>query len=391
MSDPAAASDPRRPPMNAWRRRFIARVLVATLGVQLPSMLTVAWWLRDSLGRVPALAAGVALHLALSLIAVRRLVFFRDAVRTPWWLAWLVETPYSSFVAGSFFAFGPSVIVLAWAFARGVPAMHLVAQIHLVCWALGALGGTVGRLVPVVRRRDVRVEGLPRAFDGFRIAQLSDVHCGPYLPRAVYRYWTSRASSLGADLVVLTGDLITSGEGYLDDVRDMAAGLRAPEGVAACMGNHDYFGTETGVIDALGAAGVRLLRNEGFALSRDGAPLWIAGIDDRWTRRDDLTAALAGRPDEACVVLLAHDPASFPEAAAAGVALTLSGHTHGGQFGVPGPIEGLNLARALTRYSAGMFREGRSALYVNRGIGTTGAPVRVGMWPEITLLTLRAA
>jgi predicted MPP superfamily phosphohydrolase len=133
--------------------------------------------------------------------------------------------------------------------------------------------------------------------------------------------------------------------------------------------------------------GARLLRNEGLAITRDGATLWVAGVDDRWTKRDDLAAALRDRPHGAPVLLLAHDPASFPEAVAAGVALTLSGHTHGGQIGV----RNANLARVAFARSAGLFREGDSALYINRGIGTTGPPVRVGMWPEISLITLRAA
>jgi hypothetical protein len=244
----------------------------------------------------------------------------------------------------------------------------------------------VGRARAVVERREITLPGLPAALDGLRVAQLSDVHCGPYVPRWMYRAWASRASSLGADVIALTGDLITSGEGYLDDVRDLVSRLAAPHGVVACMGNHDYFGTESGVVDALRAGGARLLRNEGHALTRDGAALWVAGVDDRWTKRDDLAAALRDRPRGAPVLLLAHDPGSFPEAVAAGVALTLSGHTHGGQIGV----RNANLARLAFARAAGLFREGDSALYVNRGIGTTGPPVRVGMWPEIALLTLRA-
>ena len=380
-----------RPPLNAWRRRFIARVLSLTLLMQWGSMATVAWGLRGALGPVAAGLAAFALHALLSLIFVRRLLYWSDDERAPAWRTWLVETPYTAFATGPFLMCVPSLGVAVVATVLGFAAIPVIAAMHVVGWALGLWGSTFGRLRAVVQRRDVHVVGLPPEFDGLRVAQLSDVHCGPYLPRGVYRRWAAQASGLGADVIALTGDLITAGEGYLDDVRDLVAHLRAPQGVVACMGNHDYFGTEEGVARAVREGGARLLRNEGFALTRGGAALWVAGIDDRWTRRDDVDAALRGRPDGAPVLLLAHDPASFPEAAAKGVALTLSGHTHGGQIGLPGPFERANLARAITRFSAGLFREGDAALYVNRGIGTTGPPVRVGMWPEIALLTLRRA
>ncbi len=376
-----------RPPLiNAWRVRFIARVVGVSLLVQTPSMALFAAWGRGIAGSASAPLSALA-HLALSLIFVRRLVFHRDDHRAPWWLPWLIETPYTAFSTGAFLAFVPSLCAFAGSLWTGGSVIPWVAGFHGVGWALGAWGSTVGRAVPVVIRREARVQGLPRSMDGLRIAQLSDAHFGPYVPRWMYARWAARASSLGAEVIALTGDLITSGEGYLDDVRDFVGRLHAPHGVVACMGNHDYFGTETGVVDAVRAGGVKLLRNEGWALRRGDDALWFAGIDDRWTKRDDLAAALRERPEGACVVLLAHDPASFPEAVSAGVALMLSGHTHGGQIG----LRRANLARIITRHNAGLFREGRSALYVNRGIGTTGPPVRVGMWPEITLLTLRAA
>lgn len=378
------------PPMNAWRRRFIARVLGATLLVQSGSIATFTWWLHRALGGW-SFAASLALHVLGSMIFVHRLVYWRDDTRAPWWRTWLIETPYAAFGTGAFLACAPSALIALGAWGIGAPAMPAVAALHLVAWALGAWGSTAGRILPVVKRREVRVRGLPRALDGLRVAQLSDVHCGPYVPGWMYRLWAARASRLGADVIALTGDLITAGEGYLDDVRDLVAHLRAPHGVVACMGNHDYFGTTEGVAEAVVAGGARLLRNESFALTRGGDALWVAGIDDRWTKRDDMAAALRGVPEGAAVLLLAHDPASFPEAVRRGVALTLSGHTHGGQIGVPGLFERVNLARIITRYTAGIFYEADSALYVNRGIGTTGPPVRVGMWPEVALLTLRAS
>jgi predicted MPP superfamily phosphohydrolase len=117
----------------------------------------------------------------------------------------------------------------------------------------------------------------------------------------------------------------------------------------------------------------------------------VAGVDDTWTRRQDFDLALADRPAGMPTLLLAHDPALFPEAAARGVSLTLSGHTHGGQLGLPFFARKINLARLMTRFTTGFYRLGDASLYVNRGLGTTGPPVRVGVRPEIGLLTLRRA
>ena len=133
-----------------------------------------------------------------------------------------------------------------------------------------------------------------------------------------------------------------------------------------------------------------MLRNEGVVVERGGAQLYVAGVDDTWTARHDVARALASRPAGAPAVLLAHDPNLFPDAVARDVELTLSGHTHGGQLAVPG-LSGLSLARFITRFTAGMYRRGRSWLYVNRGAGTTGPPIRLGAPAELAVLTLRTA
>lgn len=374
------------PPINAWRRRLIARVLTGALFAQLPSIAILAWSLRAGGGWRWGLS--LAVHLPLLSIFLRRLVFYGDARRTPWWIAWLIECGYTGLVTGSLVAWGPVVIAASIALATGHDPMPIAARVLCVGFALGLWGSTLGRAIPFVSRRTIPVVGLDPAFEGLRVVHISDVHCGPYVSRWMIRLWARRASQLGGELIALTGDYINSGEGYLDDVRRFVAALEAPSGVVACLGNHDYYGTTHGVVEALRDGGARLLRNEGFALTRGDAALWIAGIDDRWTQRDDLRKALEGRPDRAPTLLLAHDPASFPEASEAGVALTLSGHTHGGQLGLSGPLERINFARFSTRYSAGIFRHARSTLFVSRGIGTTAMPVRIGMWPELALLTL---
>jgi predicted MPP superfamily phosphohydrolase len=282
----------------------------------------------------------------------------------------------------------------------------LLAPIAFVAWAVlplstrtvlaGGLGlAVVGAAMGLtqrtrVRRHVVHVEGLPAAFEGYRVAQISDLHCGPFASGERVAGWVSTVNGLGADLVAVTGDLIASGGAFVPVVAEALGRLRARDGVFACMGNHDYFTDGEALVHALERAGVTVLRNRGVDIHRSGgAALHLAGVDDTWTGRADVGRALGGRPERGPVVLLAHDPALFPEAAERRVDLTLSGHTHGGQLGLPLFARKLNLARVMTRFTSGFYRLGRSTLYVNRGLGTTGPPVRVGVPPEIVVFTLK--
>jgi predicted MPP superfamily phosphohydrolase len=261
-------------------------------------------------------------------------------------------------------------------------------QALAVAGALSVVAGSAAlRRHPRIVNHAIAIADLPRELEGYRIAQLSDLHCGPFTPAARIRRWVERANALAPDLMVVTGDLITSGSEYVARVAEELGGLRAPDGVLGCMGNHDYFTDGEELVRALERQGVKVLRNRGLTIARGAGRLYIAGVDDTWTRRQDMPAALRGRPAGAPVILLAHDPDLFPEAASHGVDLTLSGHTHGGQIAIPGAAR-LNLARIMTRFTAGLFHEGRSILYVSRGLGTTGPPVRLGARPEIAVFEL---
>jgi uncharacterized protein len=269
----------------------------------------------------------------------------------------------------------------------GAPRLALV-----IALGMGLAAGVAAIVrTPRVTRVELTFADLPPAFDGYRIAQLSDVHCGAFAPEPRVRDWVRRVNALDADLIAITGDLIASGTDYVPSVASALAELQAPDGVVACMGNHDYFGTGEMLADALRAQGLRLLRNERTSVRRRGQKIDVAGIDDTWTRRDDIDRALDGRDDQGFLVLLAHDPDLFPAAAARGVQLTLSGHTHGGQLAVPFAAKRLNLARLAHAYTSGLYRERRSMLFVNRGAGTSGPPVRIGTRAEIALLTLHRA
>ena len=257
--------------------------------------------------------------------------------------------------------------------------------------AASALFGVASiRRTPRVRRVALDYPSLPPALDGVTIAQISDLHCGPFAPEERIADWVRRTNALDADVVAVTGDLIARGDEHIDAVARALGGLRARRGVFVILGNHDHFGAGDRLVRALEGEGLTVLRNAARAA---GDGLVVAGVDDTWTRRDDVARALsaAERLGAEFTLLLAHDPDLFPKAAARGADLTLSGHTHAGQLAMPFFVARWNLARVVGRYTYGLYRQGAAALYVNPGLGWTGPPVRIGARAEITHLTLRRA
>jgi predicted MPP superfamily phosphohydrolase len=281
-----------------------------------------------------------------------------------------------------------------------LPLGLLVGRLAGLPWRTSLLAGAALSLAAGVRavwkgprvvRLTLEIPGLPAAFENYQVVHLSDVHCGPWTPPLRVRRWVARINAMSPDLVAVTGDLITTGSEYVPAVSQALGGLRARDGVFACMGNHDYFTDGEAFARSLEDAGLEVLRNRGQSIERDGEHLYVAGADDTWTRRADIPATLHARPPRTPTLLLAHDPMLFPQAAAAGVELMLSGHTHGGQFAVPVFHRRLNLARFSSLFTVGLYRAGGSILHVSRGAGTTGPPIRLGAPAEISVLTLRAA
>ena len=238
---------------------------------------------------------------------------------------------------------------------------------------------------------EVTLPKLPRALDGFTIVQLSDLHVGLTIDRAFVQKVVDRANALEPDLVALTGDLV---DGKVPDLRDDFAplgSLRAKHGVVSVTGNHEYYAGADAWITEQRRLGFRVLRNERIAIGNGAASFDLAGVDDQNAfgsgHGEDLGAALAGRDPSRALVLLAHQPRQVRRALKHGVDLQLSGHTHGGQIWPWHYLVKLQQGGLL----AGLYRLGDTQLYVTRGCGYWGPPVRLLAALEITRITLRAA
>lgn len=280
--------------------------------------------------------------------------------------------------------------LLGPASVTGTVALGVVGV--LLAWGYGP-----GQRHVNVLELDVPIEGLPAAFDGFRIAQLSDIHLGGYMTEDLLASHVERTNSLGADLICVTGD-ITDGLDHAPVTFPVLAGLTAPEGVLAILGNHDFYtGADEVTATLRRLTSFRVLRDECVVLERDGQRLHVLGVDDAgldWTRgvREHyaLPPLAEQLPRGEASVLLSHRPDLFEQAAGFGIGLVLAGHTHGGQLALPWPsARPSSLARFISDFPRGTYRIGNSTLHVNLGLGVTGQPVRVFSPREITLITLR--
>jgi len=238
---------------------------------------------------------------------------------------------------------------------------------------------------------EIALPKLPRELDGFTIVQLSDLHVGLTIDREFVQRVVDRTNALSPDLVALTGDLV---DGNVEDLRGEAAPLgqlRARHGVFAVTGNHEYYSGADPWIAELTRLGARYLRNERVSIGQGAASFDLAGVDDYTARGDghgeDLAAATGGRDPSRALVLLAHQPRQVRRAARHGVDLQLSGHTHGGQIWPWHYIVKIQQGGLL----AGRYEHEGTQLYVTRGCGYWGPPVRLLAPLEITRVILRSA
>jgi len=241
-----------------------------------------------------------------------------------------------------------------------------------------------------VRHRTLRLPGWPAELAGLRIALVSDLHAGgPHVGPAEVARVAAAVQREAPDLVALLGDFVDpevlgGGEVAPEAVAAPLGALRAPLGVLAVLGNHDWKTDGPRVAITLTAAGIRVLEDEALEL-RPG--LWVAGLADATTRRPRPHAALAEVPDDATLVVLTHDPDLFPQIRGR-AALTVAGHTHGAQVDLPGLAPRVIPSRFGARFKAGHIVEHGRHLFVTRGVGTSRWPVRLNAPPEVDVLRL---
>ncbi|MEJ7618908.1 MAG: metallophosphoesterase [Pyrinomonadaceae bacterium] len=238
-----------------------------------------------------------------------------------------------------------------------------------------------------VERHQVELRRLPRALNGLRVVQLTDIHHSPFTGREQIERAVEMANSLEPDIVALTGDYISHEREYAAPCAEMMGRLRARFGVYAVLGNHDHWTDAQLVTDLFRAEGIRVLINEGLHFEQAGAAFWLAGVDDTMVGQEDLSLALAGSHDDEMKLLLAHNPVILRRAARAGVDLVLSGHTHGGQVTLRS--ERSASGRPRRRLLKGLGRQNDTQIYVSRGLGTVVLPIRYGCPPEVSLLELK--
>lgn len=316
------------------------------------------------------------------------------ALLGPMWTAAFV---WAGFLFLLFFLFVLGDLALAVA-GLALPQLDPIAAARaeaLVFVGLGVILAVVARFTALgevpVKRIDVTLEKLPRSLSGFSIVQITDLHVAPDTRPSRVRSVVERANALAPDLIALTGDLV---DGTPELLRVGIAPLRelkARYGAFFVTGNHEYFSGADRWMDTYRTLGFRVLHNERVTIGEGADSFELAGVPD-WRggsfgpqHRPRLPDVLANAPADKEVILLAHQPRQFPEAAKHGVGLQLSGHTHGGQIW---PFTWL--IRIAERYVAGLHRIGRSQLYVSRGTGFWGPAMRLFAPMEITHITLRS-
>ncbi|HJW07982.1 MAG TPA: metallophosphoesterase [Holophagaceae bacterium] len=262
--------------------------------------------------------------------------------------------------------------------------------------ASGGLGAVEAYSDPLVTRLSLPLAGLPQGLEGLRIAYLSDMHAGPLVGEAQLRRWRELAERERPELLLFGGDFVDSRPEEIPLFVEAFRTFRAPLGSFAILGNHDYFQDPGPIWAALEAMGVRCLENAHAVLERGGSHLALVGLQDpmalngrfegiRFGPGPQVAKAVEGLGPEPFRLGLIHAPSQWARARRAGAQLTLAGHTHGGQINL---VPGLSSARFLGPYTAGLYEKDGAKLYVSRGLGVVGLPMRIAAPPELLILTL---
>ncbi len=371
---------------------FVVSVLGQTAGL--------LWLLRSKAadaGRRTrlAIAAVGGLSMAASLIAF--LLHFQRVSRyfPGWWLSWGTALSITWALLSMCWLAGSAVVAIASRIAPG----HSPARRHFFETAYAAVfaappavlgyGVFIQRHQLFLREHNLQIPDLPHDLDGLRLVQLTDIHLSPFLSRAELGRAIDMANETRAHIALVTGDLITTNRDPLDNCLDSLARLRADAGVYGCLGNHEIYARAEDYVEREGARrGLRFLRLSAAPLRFGNAAMNLVGVDYQALHQPYLVGAEKLVVPGAFNLLLSHNPDVFPVAARQGYAVTIAGHTHGGQIRVEILHTDLNPGHFYTPYVDGVYRKGPASIFVSRGIGTIAIPARVGAPPEVSLVRL---
>jgi len=259
-----------------------------------------------------------------------------------------------------------------------------------------AYGMLIGRNACDMNEREILIKGLPQELSGLAIGLVTDVHSSLYMQKRDMDEYVRRMNDFGVDIVIVAGDLVNGNVNEVHPFAEAFSRLKAPMGVYGVLGNHDFYTQQPDKIARVAMeAGVRILRDESLVLKRNGSLIRIAGVDDAGTNQlaaQKMDVALKEEENRLPTVLVCHRPYFLEEAADRNVGLVLSGHTHGGQV-VFGRMGGTTMTPAAlySPYVWGLYRKEQTQMYVSRGIGTVGVPIRINCPPELTRIVLRPA
>ena len=341
---------------------------------------------------------GIALTFLVTQLLLAALLLFQDVGRILIGIFNVISSLFSDNSSGN--GYLPTRRKFLTGTALGLAAIPFSSMIY---------GITKGKYHFTVERLKLAFKDLPKSFNGFKVVQISDIHAGSFdNPKEVAR-GVEMVNELNPDIILFTGDLVNSDQDEILPYMSIFSKLRATHGIYAVLGNHDYYG-ERGMNDSVREKyrksfyqkftdmGFQLLNNESVSIEKSNDRISILGVENwgasRWfPKHGDLDQALKNTNQDAFKILLSHDPSHWDEKVLPHkekIQLTLSGHTHGMQFGVN--LGGLKWSPIQYRYPRwmGLYKEAGQYLYVNRGFGFLGFPGRVGMWPEITLLELQS-
>ncbi len=321
--------------------------------------------------------------------------FFRvsRAVLAPFWVFWnFLIFLYSAFMLLLGILW---VTIFAWRWIPFTEFARIPGNVFLVIIGIICVVGFFQTIFLIhVEKVPIRVKNLPPEFSGYRIAMVSDLHVGEFSRLSRLRQFARVAGEQKPDLFVVCGDITDDDPHYLPKFLKSLEELDPYLPAIGVLGNHDVYANPEKTLHILENSRLQMLVNEGMTIQKGNGLLWLAGVGDQGARRfgkwgsvaPDFDKALEGKPAGAPTVLLAHQPQGFREAVERKVELTLSGHTHGGQFGFR--FLNWSLAKLFMKFHLGYFREGESQLYVTSGTGHWVLPVRFGLSPEISLIEL---